>query len=482
MRVCRHVTSSRRGRRLWASLSLLSCASGLLVKSRLASYSSWFWRPNNSCHRVVASPLQRHPGHHRSGRWSGGGTLGATVSSRDGGSMDSFNESDRESETSSISFPERLGRDNEPSAATTSRLERNARSSSSSSSSLGPSRPVEAAAPRRILLVDDELAIREAVGQLLREHGFDVTTCANGKEAWRLLTGTNNLDDTPYNNPPPGLLPQSPNAMTTTRTSTSAVVAAAGTMPGRAARQPQLSPSRSNPNDSLRSAAPTNTMPHVPLLLLPHVIVSDVHMPDMNGLSLLEAIRATPSLRHVPVVLLTVRARLDDRVAGYTAGADAYIPKPFDEYELLTIIDNVVARHEALYSGVGGGAAASGGNGAMPSTGSSLDGSDSSTITTRALQELQRDVQDIQRLVQSGGGGGAGFAGWVAATNVFLAPDERQILQFLCDGLATKEIAARTFLSPRRVEQLLTSMFRKTQCKNRTELVRWAIATGTVKL
>jgi DNA-binding NarL/FixJ family response regulator len=449
MRVSRHVTSGgRRGRRLWASLSLLSCASGLLLKSRLAPYSSWFWRPNNSCHRVVASPLQRRTGH-RSGRWSGGGTLGATVSSSDGGSMDSLNQSDRESETSSLSFPERLGRDNEPSAP-----------------------------PRRILLVDDELAIREAVGQLLREHGFDVTTCANGKEAWRLLTGTNNLDDTPYNNPPPGLLPQSPNVMT----STSAVVTAAGTMPARAARQPQLSPSRSNPNDSLRSAPPTNTMPCVPLLLPPHVIVSDVHMPDMNGLSLLEAIRATPSLRHVPVVLLTVRARLDDRVAGYTAGADAYIPKPFDEYELLTIIDNVVARHEALYSGVGGGAAASGGNGAMPSTGSSLDGSDSSTITTRALQELQRDVQDIQRLVQSGGGGGAGFAGWVAATNVFLAPDERQILQFLCDGLATKEIAARTFLSPRRVEQLLTSMFRKTQCKNRTELVRWAIATGTVKL
>jgi DNA-binding NarL/FixJ family response regulator len=428
---------------LWISLSL-SCVSGLLVSRCPTAHSPWFLRLNNSHHRV-SSPRQ----HGRSGR------LTATLNDSSMDRLNDNNDGDVQSESSSLSFPERLGRDNDPSSAT-SRLERNT-SPRGGSNSLGPFRPSD---PRRILLVDDELAIREAVGQLLREHGFDVTTCSNGKEAWRLLTRNNLINNAPNN--PPGLLPQSSNTVTTT--SASAVLAAADAIPARAARQPQLSSSLSNLiDDSLRPTAATNT------LLLPHVIISDVHMPEMNGLSLLEAIRATPSIQHVPVILLTVRARLDDRVAGYTAGADAYIPKPFDVEELLTIIDNVVARHETLYGGASG----------MPS--SSLDGMDSST-TTRALQELQRDVQDIQRLVQSGGGGGAGYAGWVAATNVFLAPDERQILQYLCDGLVTKEIAARTYLSPRRVEQLLTSMFRKTQCKNRTELVRWAIATGTVKL
>ena len=46
----------------------------------------------------------------------------------------------------------------------------------------------------------------------------------------------------------------------------------------------------------------------------------------------------------------------------------------------------------------------------------------------------------------------------------------------------TKEIAAKTELSTRRVEQLLTRMFRKTNAKNRTELVRWAVSTGNVQL
>ena len=80
------------------------------------------------------------------------------------------------------------------------------------------------------------------------------------------------------------------------------------------------------------------------------------------------------------------------------------------------------------------------------------------------------------------GGGGIGMNGYVEQTNVFLAPDEQEILELLCEGLKTKEIAAQTYLSTRRVEQLLTRMFRKTGVKNRTELVRWAVQTGNVRL
>lgn len=151
------------------------------------------------------------------------------------------------------------------------------------------------------------------------------------------------------------------------------------------------------------------------------------------------------------LVLLTAKGQVGDRIAGYKAGADAYLPKPFAPTELISILDSLLAR-QARFS--------------------------NQSVT---LQDLQQQVSDIKALLQKGGAG-AGVNGFVQATNVFLAPDERQTLQLLCQGLPNKEIAAQTFLSTRRVEQLLTSLYRKTGVSNRTELVRWAIRTGTVQL
>jgi DNA-binding NarL/FixJ family response regulator len=94
--------------------------------------------------------------------------------------------------------------------------------------------------------------------------------------------------------------------------------------------------------------------------------------------------------------------------------------------------------------------------------------------------DLKKELDDIKYLLQTGGAGVGN--GWVTATNVFLTPDERQVLGLLCQGSKTKDIADELFLSPRRVEQHLTSMYRKTQVSNRTELVRWAISTGNVQI
>jgi DNA-binding response OmpR family regulator len=61
---------------------------------------------------------------------------------------------------------------------------------------------------------------------------------------------------------------------------------------------------------------------------------------------LLEAIRKDDRLVGVPVVLLTAKGMTEDRVAGYRAGADAYIPKPFDPDELISVIDSAILRLE----------------------------------------------------------------------------------------------------------------------------------------
>jgi DNA-binding NarL/FixJ family response regulator len=170
-------------------------------------------------------------------------------------------------------------------------------------------------------------------------------------------------------------------------------------------------------------------------------------------------------LVQIPVILLTAKGMVQDRVAGYQAGADAYLPKPFDPDELLAMIDHFIQRHETL-----------------------------NDTNQNAIVQLQQSIQDIKQLLlmeQMGGGATSTDAVQqsptsprprIVNTNVFLAPDERQVLHLLCKGKMNKEIAESMYLSTRRIEQLITILFRKTNMKNRTELVRWAIATGNVKI
>jgi len=226
----------------------------------------------------------------------------------------------------------------------------------------------------KVLMVDDEDAIHEALGEYLLERGYEVTACVDADTA---------LD--------------------------------------------------------------------VCITLLPDVIISDILMPgEMNGLDLLSCIRLDKRLASIPVILLTAKGMSEDRIEGYKAGADAYAPKPFDPDELVSIIENVVSRHESLNR-------------------KEVD-----------MKDLKRDLDEIKYLLKEGGAGIG--KGWVKATNVFLNPDEKIVLEILCKGLTNKEIAKVVNLSTRRVEQHITSMFRKTGVGNRTELVRWAVSTGNVEI
>jgi signal transduction histidine kinase len=67
----------------------------------------------------------------------------------------------------------------------------------------------------------------------------------------------------------------------------------------------------------------------------PALVISDVMMPGVDGLGLLQALRADESLRDVPVILLSARAGEESRIEGLGAGADDYVVKPFAARELL---------------------------------------------------------------------------------------------------------------------------------------------------
>ncbi len=67
----------------------------------------------------------------------------------------------------------------------------------------------------------------------------------------------------------------------------------------------------------------------------PDVILLDYMMPRMNGLEVVKRLRESPAHKGIPVILLTAKATQEDKVAGLDAGADDYVTKPFDSFELL---------------------------------------------------------------------------------------------------------------------------------------------------
>jgi DNA-binding response OmpR family regulator len=82
--------------------------------------------------------------------------------------------------------------------------------------------------------------------------------------------------------------------------------------------------------------------------IVPDIVVSDVMMPIMDGESLVRAIRADPHVDFLPVILLTARAGQESKLIGLHAGADDYLPKPFDVRELLLRIHNIIAARRRL--------------------------------------------------------------------------------------------------------------------------------------
>jgi PAS domain S-box-containing protein len=74
----------------------------------------------------------------------------------------------------------------------------------------------------------------------------------------------------------------------------------------------------------------------------PDLLLADVMMPRLDGFELLRTIRADPSLRRLPVIVVSARAGEDARVAGVEAGADDYLVKPFGARELLARVGAVL--------------------------------------------------------------------------------------------------------------------------------------------
>ncbi|MBW4581527.1 MAG: response regulator transcription factor [Tildeniella nuda ZEHNDER 1965/U140] len=186
----------------------------------------------------------------------------------------------------------------------------------------------------------------------------------------------------------------------------------------------------------------------------PHLVVTDITMPQMDGYELVSRIRQRPTSRLLPVVFLTARNDTQERIRGYQAGCDVYLSKPFELQELGAVVRNLLERLQLI---------------------------ELEWRFARGNAERLRDVERTERSRSSQAthndnhtaAQNAALTIVVAALN--LTQREREVLKVLSDGQSNMQIGEHLHLSPRTVEKYVSSLLRKTDTNNRAELVRFAM-------
>lgn len=79
----------------------------------------------------------------------------------------------------------------------------------------------------------------------------------------------------------------------------------------------------------------------------PDLILLDVMMPGMSGLTVASMLRTDERLKHIPVVMLTALDRESDMEAGLATGVQAYLAKPFSPMELLDVVERLITESQA---------------------------------------------------------------------------------------------------------------------------------------
>ena len=84
------------------------------------------------------------------------------------------------------------------------------------------------------------------------------------------------------------------------------------------------------------------------LQIVPDVIITDIMMPEMDGIEMCDKIRESDILCHIPIIIISAKAEENDKIEGIKSGADAYLYKPFNAEELNVTINSLLERRKLL--------------------------------------------------------------------------------------------------------------------------------------
>ena len=174
----------------------------------------------------------------------------------------------------------------------------------------------------------------------------------------------------------------------------------------------------------------------------PHLLVSDIKMPEKDGYTLVREIRQRPEFRLLPVVFLTEKSNTEERILGYEAGCDAYLAKPFEIAELIAVIRNLLERSQIVQS--------------------EFLFSQQQAHSEQIAKRKTKTNNSTQQL------------------SLNLTEREQQVLVLLAQGFSNGEIGNHLYLSPRTIEKYVSSLLKKTATSNRAELVRFALDRNLV--
>lgn len=198
----------------------------------------------------------------------------------------------------------------------------------------------------------------------------------------------------------------------------------------------------------------------------PHLIVTDITMPEMDGYEFVRRVRTRPAFRLLPVIFLTERTSTQERIRGYQMGCDNYLAKPFELQELGAVIRSLLDRYALIAQ--------------APSR------SPEPEPTPTEARSRANDKPEADFLTQKLNTGdslrdSSASRASPSQNAPTLTQREREVLDLLTEGLSNIQIGDRLHLSPRTVEKHVSSLFRKTDSNNRAELVRFAMEHHLVR-
>jgi DNA-binding NarL/FixJ family response regulator len=177
----------------------------------------------------------------------------------------------------------------------------------------------------------------------------------------------------------------------------------------------------------------------------PDLVISDIMMPQVDGYQFLKKLQDDPRFKSLPVVFLTAKGMTSDRIEGYEAGVDAYLPKPFNPDELVALVKSILKRRTAI-------------------------------AQDTKLDDIVQEIGTIRAMLQQ-----EDIRVGSPPANINFTRREQSVLDLVCQGLMNKEIARRLDTGVRNVEKYVSKLFSKTGTNSRTELVRYALENGLTK-